>query len=222
MQLAPLISWSHSWCALVLVNMWCVTASPVDAAERSVERRVPAGYVPVTTVNAPAGPTNQVELPPAPAGVTDLRFDEIFKMPVGPKGLEVTAKTLDLAGKRVRMLGYMVKQSQPSPWTLLLSPLPLTLHESHYGFAEDLPPQTVHVFTEKTVTPLVPYTPGLLLLTGRLELGPREEPGGRVSHIRLFLDPPTSEQRKALVALANPATNSATLSTNTAAVPGAR
>lgn len=221
MQLAPLFLRHRPWRTWLVVVVG-FSVSQADGAERSAERRVPAGAAPVAAVSAPAGTTNKVELPPLPTGVTDLSFDEIFTMPVGPKGLEVTAKTRDLAGKRVRMLGYMVKQSQPSPWTLLLSPLPLTLHESHYGFAEDLPPQTVHVFTERTVTPLVPYTPGLLLLTGRLELGPREEPGGRVSHIRLFLDPPTSEQRKALVARANPATNSTTLSTNSAAVPGAR
>ncbi len=211
-----------SFLFLILVLFSGTASSPVAAAENAVRvnRRAPTNSA--TSSPAPQSATPKVELPPTPEGVTDLGFDELFKMPVGPKGLEVTTKTLDLAGKRVRMLGYMVKQSQPSPWTLLFSPIPLTLHESHYGFAEDLPPQTVHVFTEKTVTPLVPYTPGLLLLTGRLELGPREEPGGRVSHIRLFLDPPTSEQRKALVALANPATNSATLSTNTAAVPGAR
>jgi hypothetical protein len=34
----------------------------------------------------------------------------------------------------------------------------------------------------------LPHTPGLLLLTGRLELGSREEPDGRVSTVRLVLD----------------------------------
>jgi len=140
--------------------------------------------------------TNPAAIPPAPSGVTDLKFSELFQ-PIGPRGLEYSDKLRALDGRRVRLLGNMVKQSRPLPWTLLLSPVPVTLHETEYGFAEDLPANVVHVFTERNATPLVPFTPGLLLLTGTLSVGNREEPDGRVSAVRLALDPPTPEQRAA-------------------------
>lgn len=132
-------------------------------------------------------------LPALPDGVAELKFADFYRMPVGPRGLEYTERLLSLRGKKVRVLGYMVRQSLPSPRTLLLSPRPMTLHEDEYGFCDDLPPQLLHVLTPETESPDVPFTPGVLLLTGRLDLGPRQEPDGRVSHVRLFLDPPASK-----------------------------
>lgn len=149
-------------------------------------------------------------IPPAPDGVTDLKFGELFK-PVGPRGLEHSDKLRSLNGKRVRLLGYMVKQSRPMPWTFLLSPVPVTLHETEYGFAEDMPSTVVHVFTPRNATPIVPFTPGLMLLTGTLSVGNKEEPDGRVSTVRLTLDPPTPEQRAAMKQSSRP---SITISTN--------
>lgn len=128
------------------------------------------------------------QLPPPPEGVTDVFFDEFFRMPVGPKGLETTEKLASLDGKRVRILGHMVKQVQATPWTLLLSPVPANVHERDYGLAEDLPPNVVRVLLPRSRQPKTPYTPGLLLLTGRLEVGDREEPDGRHSIVRLHLD----------------------------------
>jgi hypothetical protein len=125
--------------------------------------------------------------------VTDLFFDEFFAMPVGPKGLEVSPRLQQLNGQRVRILGFMVKQTTPSPWTLLLAPVPASAHESHYGLAEDLPPTTVRVLLPRNHQPVTPYTPGLLLLTGRLEVGGRPEADGRHSVVRLHLDPKTPE-----------------------------
>lgn len=192
---------------------------PAGASENAVRVNRGAPTNSVATILARTNATPKVELPPAPAGVTDLQFGEIYELPVGPEGLEFTEKVRALEGKKVRMLGYMVKQSQPMPWTLLLSPVPMTLHESHYGFAEDLPPQMVHAFTERMTTPILPHTPGLMLLTGRLELGAREEPDGRVSHVRLFVDPPTPEQRKALATLASKPASPSTNLTEAAAPP---
>lgn len=151
-------------------------------------------------------------IPQAPEGVMDLKFGELFK-PVGPRGLEHSDRLRGLDGKRVRMLGYMVKQSRPMPWTFLLSPVPVTLHETEYGFAEDMPATVLHVFTPRNATPIVPFTPGLMLLTGTLSVGNKEEPDGRVSTVRLTLDPPTPDQRAAMVQAAR---SSQTISTNAA------
>lgn len=129
-------------------------------------------------------------VPPLPDGVAELKFAEFYRTPVGPRGLEYTDRLVSLRGKEVRVLGYMVRQDQPVPRAFLLSPVAMTLHENEYGFCDDLPPQILHVLISDAEPPKVPFTPGLLLLTGRLDLGPRQEPDGRVSHMRLFLNPP--------------------------------
>ena len=92
-----------------------------DANQSNQLARVASALKPVATNQ---GPT----LPPAPPGVTALNFKELFK-PIGPRGLEYSEKLRGLDGRKVRILGYMVKQSQPVPWTFLLSPVPMTLHE---------------------------------------------------------------------------------------------
>jgi hypothetical protein len=120
--------------------------------------------------------------------VADLRFDEFFKLPVGPKGIEVSPRLAGLDGKKVRILGYMVKQARPTPWTLLLSPVPVASNEAEYGLAEDLPPSLVRVSLPRSHQPITPHTPGLLLLTGTVEVGDREEPDGRHSLVRLQVD----------------------------------
>ena len=146
------------------------------------------------TTSAAKRPSDQLrdrvaKLTPPPDGVTDIFFDEFFRMPVGPKGLELTERLTSLDGKKVRILGHMVKQVRATPWTLLLSPVPATAHERDYGLAEDLPPNVVRVLLPRNHQPKVLFTPGLLLLTGRLEVGDREEPDGRHSIVRLHLDP---------------------------------
>lgn len=128
------------------------------------------------------------QLPAAPEGVSDLRFDEFFRSPVGPKGLEFSPRLLELSGQRVRILGYQVKQSRPTPWTLMLAPMPLVSNEVEFGLAEDLPPSVVRVILPRGHQPLTPHSRGLFLLTGKLEVGSREEPDGRHSLVRLQLD----------------------------------
>ena len=127
-------------------------------------------------------------LPPPPPGVTHLDLGELFG-PVGRRGLEYSGKARALDGRIVRVLGYMARQDLPVAGTLLLAPYPFTLHETEYGFAEDLPGSTLHVVVPGRAGEQVPHTPGLLLLTGQLDLGPREEPDGRVSVARLTLLP---------------------------------
>ncbi|MEZ5275321.1 MAG: hypothetical protein R3F07_02940 [Opitutaceae bacterium] len=145
----------------------------------------PADY---TSADVAAGETSR--LPPLPEGVTELQFRELFEMPIGPTGLEFTEKTRSLEGKRVRMLGFMVREDQPLPGRLLLAPFAFSLFTHEYGFAEDLPATTIAVTLDPAeVSGPVPFTPGLLLLTGTLELGNHEDPDGRITAARLRLDP---------------------------------
>lgn len=134
------------------------------------------------------------ELPPPPAGVASLKFGEFFIMPVGPKGLEPTGKLLSLDGRRVRLVGYVVREETPVPGRLLLSPLPVSVGDEDESLADDLPPTAVFVHLQDAKGRAAPYISGLLKLTGTLEVGAREESDGRVSAVRLVLDRKTSRQ----------------------------
>ena len=109
--------------------------------------------------------------PPAPAGVTDLDFRALFKMPIGRRGLEYSDEARRLEGTKVRLLGYMAQTDHPTPGLMIFSPYPFVLHEDEYGMADDLPPTVVQVLLPDRPTELVPFTRGPLLLTGTLELG---------------------------------------------------
>lgn len=128
-------------------------------------------------------------LPPAAPDVTDLTFAEFFTPIVGARGLEYSERLRALDGHRIRICGYMVKQQVRSRGMLLLAPLPVATDEPEYGLCDELPASTLHVFVADHADRLVPLVPGILVLIGRLELGPRAESDGRISVARLFLDP---------------------------------
>jgi len=134
---------------------------------------------------------------PAPSvdPATEIRFDELFK-PIGPGGLEYSDRLRSLEGIRVRLRGYMVAREAAPPGTFLLAPLPVQLHETEYGLADDLPPATVLVEAPAWSGWAVPHRSGLLTVTGILQLGNREELDGRVSSIRLVLDEPDHNEVK--------------------------
>ena len=140
---------------------------------------------------AAAGKTVQeaVKLPPLPEGVTELRFDEFYKMPVGPRGLEPTEKLRSLHGKRVRILGYMANMQLRGNRQMLLAPVPLKAQPLEYGQADDIPATHVLVRVPGNAAVPVPYTPGLLLFTGRLTVGGRSLDGEN-AFVRLLLDAP--------------------------------
>jgi hypothetical protein len=130
-------------------------------------------------------------LPPAPPGVEDLRFEDFFKLPVGRFGLEPTERLASLDGKRVRVLGYVVTEEQPTPDVFMLTPQPVELAEQSDGPADFLPPATLFVhLAPADAGRVVSHQAGLLMVTGTLELGNHEETNGRVSFARLRLDRP--------------------------------
>jgi hypothetical protein len=134
------------------------------------------------------------ELPPPPVGVTNIKFGEFFRMPVGPLGLEPTEKLLSLNGQKIRLIGYVVREEEPIPGRFLFSPLPVSLGDEDESLADDLPPTTVFVHLQGVKEHRVPYLNGLIQLTGKLEIGAKEEGGGRVSTLRLILDSRVSKQ----------------------------
>lgn len=127
-------------------------------------------------------------LKPAPDGTTDLKFGEFFKLPIGPRGLEPSEKLTSLAGKRVRLVGYMARQETPTVGFFVLSPLPVSLGDEDESLADDLPASVIYVHFSAPENRPLPYYSGLLRLTGTLSLGAFEESDGHVSSVRLQLD----------------------------------
>jgi hypothetical protein len=137
----------------------------------------------------PAALAVQKTLGPPPAGVTELKFRDLFKLPVGPKGLEPTEKLLALDGKRVRIVGYMVRQSPAPKGLFLLSPLPATLGDEDESLADDLPPTTLAISLDKSRELVLPMLPGLLQISGTLHVGMRTDPAtGRAMPAEIVLD----------------------------------
>lgn len=130
----------------------------------------------------------------APAAPIELSFADFFALPIGPRGLEPTPALRAADGQPVRLTGFMVRREQPQPGLFLLTPRPVTMSEHADGEADDLPASTVTVLLPPAQRDnLVGYRAGALTLTGRLQYGPAEDETGRVSWIRLQLDPQALE-----------------------------
>ncbi len=124
----------------------------------------------------------------------ELFFKEFFNLPMGSKGLEQSAKLTSANGQTVRITGYMVQQEVPHLGRFMLSPRPVQMSEHADGEADDLPAALVTVYLDDAQKDwLIPYTRGLLSITGRLSVGRLEETDGRVSWVRLVL--PTEATR---------------------------
>ncbi|HEY8994072.1 MAG TPA: hypothetical protein VIM71_05385 [Lacunisphaera sp.] len=175
----PPLRWSAEVWSFILLALLALTALPAPSSASVLGWNADALAVDLDHAG---------KLPSAPAGVTEIKFTEFYQRPVGPRGLELTAKARALAGHRVRLLGFMVRQDAPSPGVAILAPYALATDEHEYGLCDDLPPAVVFVTVPAFRGEAVPYTPGPLLLTGRLEIGPHEEADGRVSQLRLVLD----------------------------------
>ena len=154
-------------------------------------RRRPIGVMPAPS----AKEVRKEGLPPlvtSPEGIPELTFRDLFRASSAAGGLEVTERAQALAGKPVRLRGYMVRQSQPIPWAFILSPVPQSLHEREYGECDDLPVTAIHVFLPRSSPPIPTRFNGMVSVTGVLELGGREEADGRVSPARIRITGPVS------------------------------
>jgi len=130
-------------------------------------------------------------MPPLTTGVSDLKFKDMFKMPVGPLGMEPTEKLLSLNNKQVRIIGYMAQQESATPGLFILSPLPVHMGDEDDKFADDMPANSIFVHLDNPESS-ISYIPGLIHLTGVLSVGNAHEPDGRISYVRIKLDPVSS------------------------------
>ncbi len=146
----------------------------------------------------PAHAAPEVNAAASLADAADLKFRDFFALPVGPKGLVPSQRLLSLAGQRVRVVGYMARQDQPSAGIVIVAPLPVVLGGEDESFSDDLPASVLYVhLADADRERTVPWAPGLHSFTGVLQLGAASESDGRLSFVRLQLDP---EPSRALLA----------------------
>lgn len=142
---------------------------------------------------APAELAVRKELPPAPAGVTELRFRDLIKMPIGSRGLEASDLLRANDGKRVRIVGFMVQQAEALPGRFLLSPLPVAISDDDEGLADDVPPAIIEIELADAHTAM-PHMPGLLQISGTLEVGAKaSDANPRISFARIKPDARTAK-----------------------------
>lgn len=180
-----------SFFTFAILLIFLGTTSPVQSGSRNETPR--ASELPQDPKRKSDSTQTSNQIPPLPNGVVDLKFGDFFVRPIRAEGLQLTPRVLELQGQRVRILGYMVEQEDAPPGRLLLSPLPIQIHEHDNALADDLPPSTVFVYVPTTPNAPIPYVPGLMLLTGILQVGNQTEADGRISVVRLILDPPAKK-----------------------------
>lgn len=132
----------------------------------------------------------QVVPPAATRHTSELRFRDFFRAATGPIGLDISDTLRQADGQSVRLMGYMVQQEGATPGCFLLTPRPLQLGVPADHAATDLPPATVLVTLDPAQQDwAVPHVQGLVAVRGKLSIGRHEAIDGRVSRVRLQLDP---------------------------------
>jgi hypothetical protein len=125
------------------------------------------------------------------ADVTPLELQAFYKMPIGPKGLEVTDKVLQASGQKVRITGFMVKSESPTPGAFILTPRPVQMSEHADGDANDLPASMCLVYLDSSQKSwLVPHIPGPVTVEGLFTFKRSEAADGSVAwfHLQLAAD----------------------------------
>jgi hypothetical protein len=132
--------------------------------------------------------------PPSAVGedAVPLAFDRL--QAPAPRGKLVAPDVEALAGRRVRVVGHMVNMEEPPRAAFYLAPRPVEQDESGGGTG-DLPPRAVRVEV-RGFEGEVPWIAGPLEVEGRLELGRAEDDGGRVSWIRVVVEPEKAAERE--------------------------
>jgi hypothetical protein len=134
-------------------------------------------------------PKNETKANATLQSATELSFREFYKLPIGPNGLEPTAKLLSLKNKRVHLQGFMVKAEEPVAGIFMVTLVPVNTPEKEDGPSDDLPGATVFVHMPlEDSAKILAFRPGVWDLVGTLQLGAKDESNGRISYVRLMLD----------------------------------
>ncbi len=119
--------------------------------------------------------------------VPTLAFADFYKRPIGPRGLEPSARLLASADSRVELSGFVARGAEPG--LAILAPVPVVLGDEDEGLADDLPAAVAYLhWTTPDVAAAIAACVGAMRVVGRLELGRRPEADGRSSFVRLLAD----------------------------------
>jgi hypothetical protein len=155
--------------------MASVRRSPETPAEVPVPTHLPIALLLLLQAAAPA------------EGLPSLPIDGLAV--AGPAGLEPSPRACALDGRRVRLVGHMALLEEAPGGVFYLAATPVLGDEGGGGTA-DLPPDAVRVQVRSAAGAPVRWVPGLIEVTGRLEVGPRADAEGRVAWFHLVLDRP--------------------------------
>ncbi len=105
-----------------------------------------------------------------PQGTQELKFQDMFRMPVGPNGIESSERLSSLDGQRVRMVGFMVRSSQPRSSAFILAPMPVEISDEDEAEADDIPFSAVLVKLPAPFAQPIPNLDGLMQVSGVLRV----------------------------------------------------
>lgn len=131
---------------------------------------------------------SRTAISPPPDGVTDLHFSELFG-PIGDRGLEYSERVRSLVGKRVRVIGFMVRETERPRGRFRLAGWPILVETAGLCQVDDTPATVVDVISPAPADTPFAWRPGRLVIEGTLEIGARTDGTGRNSFIRVQLDP---------------------------------
>jgi hypothetical protein len=128
----------------------------------------------------------QLTLRPAPKklSMSTIEFADFYRF--GPQAPELTEKVMELHGKKVTLVGFMVEMSMAPKGGFYLAPYPALCDESGAGRA-GLPPVSVLVVAPSAKGKPIAHVPGALEVTGVLDVGNKESADGEVWTIRLLV-----------------------------------
>jgi hypothetical protein len=101
--------------------------------------------------------------------------------------LRLSDQVLALAGRRVRMTGYMAHLELAPKGGFYLAPMPVHSDESAAGVG-DLPLESVLVLSRAVGLQPIPAEDGPVEVAGTLAVGTKEDSEGRANWLRITLD----------------------------------
>jgi hypothetical protein len=111
----------------------------------------------------------------------------------GPR-LVPSPKLAALAGRHVRLVGFMAELEEPLRGAFYLTARPVRCDEGGGGTG-DLPPDSVLVMVRSASDQEIPFYPGAIEVAGVLALGTTAEGEGRPATFRITLDRPAESDR---------------------------
>ena len=118
------------------------------------------------------------------AAVSQLSFGELFEK---QGDLRPSQRVQQLAGKRVRVEGFMARMEQSPKGAFWLCRKPLEIDEGGGGTG-DLPVESILVLLTPRTDREAPPLRGPLRVEGKLEVGRQQAPDGTLSLFRIVLD----------------------------------